>query len=147
MRDLKLRSAVHLDAELLFKWRTDPETKKNSFSMPPANLGEHRVWLDATLDNANCKLFIVERGSESVGTIRSDYISDGVFELSWTISPHHRGQGIASGILTAYVNANVGIFFARIKSENVASLRVVRKCGFHFHSEENGILTFVLEAN
>lgn len=60
----------------------------------------------------------------------------GMVELAYFIEPPHRGQGLATEVaraLSDFALSTTGVKLVRghNKSDNVASARVLEKCGFH----------------
>jgi len=99
-QDLSLRPATLEDAEMLLKWRNDEATRMGSHSTVEVKLEKHIEWLRATLQNQTRQLYVAEENGVSVGTVRADY-DNGIYELSWTVSPEARGQGVGTDGQTA----------------------------------------------
>lgn len=83
---ITLRPATMQAVDLLLKWRHDPQTRSASHPMAEIEMDEHLAWLSRVLSDAQRKLLIAEESGNPVGTVRADF-SDGVWELSWTVSP------------------------------------------------------------
>lgn len=131
---MNLRPAALADAERLFFWRNDPETRQASRNTDPVSWDSHIAWLTSSLVNPNRQILIaINDDGIPCGTIRID--GD---ELSWTTAPEFRGQGIATEMVKA-VTVRPGCYTAFIKPENAASIRVAEKCGFTMTGEENGL--------
>src|SRR5437879_8578358 len=88
-----LRGANELDAERLFDWRNDPLTRANSLNTDLVTWADHTRWLSASLTRPDRDLLIAERDGQALGTVRIDYLADSR-ELSWTVAPECRQQGI-----------------------------------------------------
>jgi RimJ/RimL family protein N-acetyltransferase len=100
---------------------------------------EHESWLSASLKSAVRLLLIAEHDGRKVGTIRFDDTQEHS-ELSWTISPQERGQGLGTAMLAlALTSFPRDRFIAKIKPENLASSAMVRKCGFINGQIESGL--------
>lgn len=112
------------DAAILFRWRNDPVTCANFISSEPVSWPEHREWLSKVLRNPARELFIAEEGGAPVGTVRID---DGGKDLSWTVAPEHRGNGVGKRMVA--LAAKPG-HIARIKRSNTASQKVAEYAGF-----------------
>lgn len=119
---MKLRPATLGDARLLFDWRNDPETCAASLSPGPVSWDGHIGWLERVIGDPNRMLLIFEEDGP-VGTVRLDG-----GELSWTVSPDHRGRGIGKAMVLEAMS--LGPTFARIKRDNLASQRVAYHAGF-----------------
>jgi len=99
---ITLRPATMVDADILLEWRNDPETRKASHNTVEVQMSDHVSWLSRTLGNPDRRLYIAEENGEPVGTVRADF-ADGVWELSWTVSPESKrtGSGETDGCCTS----------------------------------------------
>jgi RimJ/RimL family protein N-acetyltransferase len=50
--------------------------------------------------------------------------------LSWNIDPNQRGKGYGTKILEIYLQDKTGKFIAKIKPENIPSIKMIQKNGF-----------------
>ncbi len=128
-----LRPATMADAERLFAWRNDPETRRQCWQTHEVTRESHQRWLAGTLDDETVFLFIADADGTAVGTGRLDWCVMGV-ELSLTVAPEHRGQGIGTAIILALraEAKRVGWtpLIAYIKPGNTASLKAFERAGF-----------------
>lgn len=127
---MKLRKAIFDDWKILFDWRNDPVTRKNSFNEKEINELTHKLWFNDSLLNPHRNIYILEDDSIPVGTIRSDIILNNKYILSWNINPKQRGKGYGTEILKIYLQDKKGEFIAEIKPENTASIKIAQKNGF-----------------
>lgn len=124
--DVSLRPATMDDAQLLFDWRNDHETRANSLTTVPVPWEDHCRWLRASLENPRRDLIIAEMDGVPVGTVRIDR---GVgTEMSWTVSPARRVRGIGKAMVSKACPS--GVVLAQIKATNVASQRIAEHAGF-----------------
>jgi RimJ/RimL family protein N-acetyltransferase len=138
-----LRKATIDDEALLLVWRNDEFTRVNSFNQDPVTPEAHALWLKASLNNTNRLLFIVEESGAPVGMLRIDSLEDGNKELSWNVSPQHRGTGIGRRMVRMIVERHPAwSFVARIKTHNVASIKIAEHAGLRFVREEGGASWF-----
>jgi RimJ/RimL family protein N-acetyltransferase len=138
----RLRDAVFSDAGDLFRWRNDRETRVWSRDTSDICWDEHLTWLKSTLRNPNQRLLIAEDERGAVGTIRLDLL-DGVWQMSWTVAPEHRGKGVGAAIVQLAVTRMTGErVFAEIKAANLASRRIAEKSGFRLRGERDGTLVY-----
>jgi RimJ/RimL family protein N-acetyltransferase len=94
----------------------------------PVGWDDHVAWIEATLKRSDRELFIAERDGEPVGTARIDYDESRMPQVSITVAPEHRGQGLSEPILAAALPAQG--CEAEVKRENLASQRMVERVGF-----------------
>ncbi len=75
----------------------------------------------------------IYRGDDLVGFLNDVEIDGGVVELGYVIHPAEWGKGYATAALSAAVRALFAMGFSTVRAgafeENVASLRVMEKCG------------------
>lgn len=127
---LTLRPATQADAQLLFAWRNDPVTRRNSIDTGEVAWHDHVRWLAASLARRDRRLLIAELGLEPVGTVRLDHAGDRC-TLSWTVAPSLRGRGIGKAMVQRTVtDVDVAILFASIRADNIASIHIAETCGF-----------------
>lgn len=100
-RHLQIRSASMSDAETLLRWRNDPGTRLGSRQRVDVELAAHLAWLDASLERDDRILLVASDQDGGVGTVRWDRVSDGDWEVSITVAPERRGQGLAQALLRA----------------------------------------------
>lgn len=108
---------------MLLAWRNDPVTRAMSQTHDSIDLATHAAWLRRRLSQADPGLYVVERGGIAVGTIRID--SE---EISYTVAPAFRGQGLGTAMLTL-AHEKFGAKQARIRRDNLASQRAAEKAG------------------
>ena len=140
---MKLRPASMQDSDLLLRWRNDPQTRKASHT--PYKIQkeeEHRTWLTKILNNPNWKLIIAEEDGIPVGTVRIDY-ADGTYELSWTVAPEMRGQGVGKKMVSLVAQQIESPIRAKILTGNEASLKIAEYCGMVFEREEDNFLYYI----
>lgn len=138
---LTLRPVAIKDADILLEWRKDPETRKASHNKAEVQRNEHISWLSSTLGNPNRRLYVAEENGDPVGTVRADF-ADGVWELSWTVSPRARGRGVAKRMVSVLVSEISEPIRAEVKTGNVSSARIAEHAGMVFEREVDGVLHY-----
>lgn len=138
--ELFLRFAEPEDSKDLLTWRNDEGTRQASFNCNEITMEKHAKWLEETLADPERNLFIIcDNKCNKLGQIRFDKIKDAT-EISITINPKYRNQGIGSLALckssNIYTN-NFGVkqLIAKLKKENIASLKAFEKAGFQKYKE------------
>jgi RimJ/RimL family protein N-acetyltransferase len=143
MGRLSLRSATREDAERLFAWRNDSETRTASRGIAPVTWQEHLAWLDASLTSPTRRLLIAESDGEPVGTVRWDERGDSTWELSWTVAPTARQRGIGTAMVRQAVQQAPGsVLVAEVKVENAASAKIALSAGFALTDQHDGMLRY-----
>ncbi len=136
-----LRPAVMSDVEILYKWRNDPQTRAASHNQDEIDFDSHRKWFEKSLKDIDRKIYIAETGNIPVGTVRSDN-KKGVSELSWTVNPEYRGQGIGRQMVSLLAKQIKGPIRAEVKAGNLASSRIAEACGMEIQTRKDGILYY-----
>jgi RimJ/RimL family protein N-acetyltransferase len=143
-----LRPAGHADAELLWTWRNDPETRAASFESSPVSFDDHLRWLEQVLSRTDRRLYVAMLAGDAVGTARLDVDGDEAL-VSLTVAPSHRGRGLGVEMLGALAEEAFAVLrlrrlVARVRLSNARSRVVFERAGFVL-VEEAGTLTFARE--
>lgn len=134
-RVVRPRPARPGDAELLLAWRNDPDTRRWSRSHDAVDLATHRRWLADSLDRDDRLLLVVADARGPVGTVRWDRDGSG-WEVSITVAPERRGEGLALPMLRAgedALRARTGAgtaVTAVVHTRNHASARLFARAGY-----------------
>lgn len=146
---ISIRAATETDADILFVWRNNPETYRYFFSPEPVVWEKHIEWLNKVLADPNRTLYLLHDHDVPVAQVRFD-IKEMEAEISLTIAPELRGCGYALPVIQAGVkefvksHKNADTIIARIKAENVASIRVFERAGFvRANNDDDKVLTFM----
>lgn len=138
---IALRPATIQDADRLLQWRNDLQTREASQNTTKVQGDEHITWLTKSLDNPARMLMIAEKDGEPVGTVRAD-LEEGVWELSWTVAPNARGQGVGKQMVSLFASQISEPVRAEVKVKNRASHRVAECAGMVIDRETNGVLHY-----
>lgn len=135
-QDLELRLPTLDDAYDMYEYASDPEVSKYLPWDPHASLAESEFVISNyfVYDNTNPNFGIFYEG-KMVGTCGASNPHDGtVIEVGYALSKKLWGKGIATKCLKAYINwakqHGFNKFIARVLDENIASVKVIEKCGF-----------------
>ena len=152
---LTCRDARMDDAELLWRWANDSETRRNSFNQAPILYNDHLEWLESRLRSATTRIWIFSDGDGFVGQVRCEATGD-VAELHIVVAPDQRGRGYGKAML-GHVLCLVPEAYgermrirAQVLKHNVRSLRLFEGCGFREitverHSGGKGAIALMLE--
>ncbi len=94
-----------------------------------------------TVNDANRRLFVAEENGVPVGTVRAD-LSDGVYELSWTVAPNARGRGVGKRMVALLASQISAPIRAEVKAGNSSSIRIAEYVGMQYDREDNGVLHY-----
>lgn len=139
---ITLRPATMGDARRLLAWRNDAKTRRAAHTTKEVQPDEHVGWLAEILGNPNRRLFIVEESGLAVGTVRAD-LSDGVWELSWTVGESARGRGVGKRMVALLVKQISAPVRAEVKRGNAASVRIAEYAGMRLEREADGVLHYM----
>jgi len=129
-----VRSASRDDAELLWEWRRHVDAH-SSRSGRTVTRAEHESWLASSLGRRDRVLLLVSDAVGDVGTVRWDELAPGDWEVSITVAPSRRGQGLARGLLGAGEaeltrGREVTAYLAVVHEDNEPSRRLFDAAGY-----------------
>lgn len=134
------------DAERLWSWRNDPDTRRASHNTDAITLDQHTRWFERSLSRNDSIMLIAELHDEAIGTIRFDKRRDSYLEVTINIAPQARSKKLGAACLREACNfvlkKNAAGFHAEIRLENAASIRIFQQCGFREFGSKGGFLLF-----
>jgi deoxyribonuclease-4 len=144
----KFRLAEEKDMKFLFELRNDPIVIKNSLISNKVEWNEHKKWFTDALKNHKRRIFIVIFKEKDIGQIRFDENKDSA-EISVSLVAEYRGKGCGSTILKqacefGFSNFNYNKIIAKIKEDNIASIKSFTRIGFLEKVKENSIVIMEL---
>ena len=135
-----LREVLDEDLPVLFEHWTDPVAARMAAFTAPDHMDRdafERRWSRLRADEAVINRAVVVDG-EVAGTIAS-WGDPGEREVTYWIGRSYWGKGIATAALKAFLTVDASRpLRARVASDNVASRRVLEKCGFRVIATERG---------
>ena len=139
--ELTLREIRDEDLPLLFEQWADPVAAHMAAFTPPDHMERdafERRWSRLRADDTVLTRVVVA-DDEVAGTIGS-WGDPGEREVTYWIGRTHWGRGIASAALAAFLAVERSRpLHARVAADNVASRRVLEKCGFRVIATERGV--------
>jgi len=132
--DVTLRDVEETDLPIFFEYESDPPavymaafTAKNPADRSAFDAHWKRILGDETIVKRTI-LFV----GNVVGSIASFIDQEfGKREVTYWIGREHWGKGIATKALSKFLRElKVNPIYARASKDNVASIRVLKKCGF-----------------
>lgn len=134
MTTVRLRPARAADADRLFIWRNDPETRRASFNGAEVTRLEHERWLASALVRPDRRLYVALVDGVEAGAVRLDLAGEEA-EVSVTVAPEWRGRGVGGLALRAVAAEAFGALglhrlTAKIKQSNPASRGAFERAGF-----------------
>jgi UDP-2,4-diacetamido-2,4,6-trideoxy-beta-L-altropyranose hydrolase len=145
LEGVSVRSATDSDAELLWRWANDPETREASFRSDPIPFRDHVRWLSQRLADPSVLLVVAENSAGALGQVRFESRGSDT-EVSISIAPDHRGVVgglvLASAIRRFRRRSPRDRLFAKVKFDNERSRQLFEGAGFQPRSERDGILIY-----
>jgi len=150
-RAVAMRRATAADARLLWEWRNDPISRRNSTSTEPIPFEDHVKWLQPRLFSPDSIVLIGELAASNIGTVRFDASDGGIWSVSITVAGSQRNRGLGGRLLSAAcryarVNGISGPLLGRIRNENAASQRIFERAGFVLAADSTEWLVYRLAA-
>ena len=129
-----LRKATEADAEILFRWRNEPETRANSFHTELIPYEEHVAWLADAIRNPAQEIYIFCDGDVLIGQVRLSTEGDAA-TISYSIDAAYRAQGYGQEMLRCVENLSVErrtpkILRGYVKQKNIASQVIFESLGY-----------------
>jgi len=136
-------ASTYQDALLLFNWVNDKTVRQNSLSSESITFQNHINWFETKMKDENCKIYILtDLYKSNIGQIRVE-MKDEYYEIDYTISEQYRGNGFGNKIinLLQVKLGNINLL-ARVKNNNIPSIKIFTKNGFKLVSENDDVLIF-----
>lgn len=105
------------------------------------NIEDHCNWLNEKINDPNCKFYVIDKHEKPIGYIRCEKIKDG-YDLSYGLLKKYQGLGYGTFIVGSACTKLKGKIIARIKQNNMASIKVVVKNNFILKKKLGNILVF-----
>ncbi len=132
-KPVTLRPVGEGDVELMFRWQSDPVTRRYARNPDPPSWDGHVAWCRRRLSDPLCLFNIVELDGVPAGVARLDPLPDGddSHEVSILTAPGAHGQGVGKAALQALrrlvPHADI---FAAVLPGNEASRRLFHSAGY-----------------
>ncbi|MBP2201425.1 RimJ/RimL family protein N-acetyltransferase [Methanococcus voltae] len=147
---LYFRFAEEKDCKLLFDWRNDPEVRNNSGDSSELVYNNHKEWFFNALKNKDVVILLaINDNSEEVGQVRLNISkSQGIISIS--LDKSFRGNGYGTYIIKKASsiflnNFHIKSIIAKIRKENLASVKSFEKAGYKYLREEGGFKYYVFK--
>ena len=151
--EIDVRPVNPADFFLLYRWANDEKTRENSLNHLPISLLEHSKWFVKRLCGRRAATLIVRgrlEGQRSVPMMvcRVDPASGlpDTWIISVNLGPRFRGRGISTALLGRAIAAftmrirSIGTLRAIILRQNIPSLKLFTKLGFHVIENEGNLI-------
>jgi RimJ/RimL family protein N-acetyltransferase len=132
---IRLREVLNDDLPIFYEQQLEPEATEMA-AFPSRGKREFMAhWTNNVLGNEWVKKTILFEG-QVAGNVVS-FEQDGKMEVGYWLGKEFWGQGIASRALAEFLGyVVVRPLYAHVAKHNIASRRVLEKCGFTIHGLE-----------
>jgi RimJ/RimL family protein N-acetyltransferase len=142
--NLCFRSILPADSTLLFQWRNDSDTRRNSINTAKVSPEDHARWFRKMMTFDSRWISIAELDGLPVGVIRLDWNKEHDHcEVSFTVAPEHRRKGLGFKIVQQQLEELQGAtVLARVKIANAGSRRIFDRLSFHIIGRSGELLLY-----
>jgi RimJ/RimL family protein N-acetyltransferase len=144
---VELRDVVETDLPVFFQHQLDPEANRMAAFVARDRDSFMAHWTKILRDDTKKARTVVVDG-EVAGNVVS-FEQEGQRLVGYWIGKRHWGKGVATRALSAFLGHDTARpLHARVATTNVASIRVLEKCGFAVSGREthaDGVEEFILE--
>lgn len=127
--NVRLRDVARDDLPTLYEDQLDPEANRMALTHPRSAVDFDAHW-ERVLENPNVVVKSILVGDMLAGCI-SCFQSDGLDSVGYWIGREFWGKGVATRALELFlIGVTIRPLHTRVAVSNVASLRVLQKCGF-----------------
>ena len=131
--EVTVRAAALSDEARLLGWRNAPEVRAASFTSGVIDPGGHARWFRDALSDPDREVWIAMAGDLPLGVVRLSREGEAA-EVHILLGDEGRGRGLSAPALQAALDASAfrpGVWRARVKRSNDASMALFRRAGFH----------------
>jgi len=134
--DVLLRDVRQSDLPIFFKHQLDPDANQMA-AFPPRDWEAFIAhWTDKVLSDETVTAKTILHDEQVAGNIVS-WNNSGQREVGYWIGKEYWGKGIATRALSAFLLiVKERPLFAHVAKHNIASLRILQKCGFRISGED-----------
>ena len=143
-KKINLRKINLTDLKILFNWRNDDKTRRNSLNTKKIGFKEHTEYLKKLIRDPNKNQYILEINSNPVATLTELKLDNKKSQLSYNVDPEQRGKKIGQLLLNTYLSKRTGIFVCNIKNSNIPSIKMIEKIGFSLTLNNEDICIYEL---
>lgn len=129
------------DAEQVYEWQSEPETRRYSNNKEIPAWEEHLAWVEMRISRFPNLTYIIHRAEKNLGLLHFLPNDAGQLVISILVASEEKGKGIAYEALCLAINRHKGMsIFAQVHEQNAVSKKLFLKAGF----KRNGA-AYVLE--
>lgn len=130
------------NSEAIYRINNDKLTRKNSANTKKFSYQTHLNWLKKNLENKSEFITLIIFKKKIVGLIREKKFYNRPY-LSWALDKKYRGKKIGKYMLRKYVNKNKKKYMAKIRRNNLPSIKICEYAGFKKFRENLKFIYFM----
>ena len=148
-KNFKLININRQDIHILFKWRNEINTRRNSISSKKIKFIHHEQWFAKRLKQKPLFFWKLKFNNNIIGFIRLDK-KNRDFYLNYLIDKSFRNRGYGSNIIRQMLKKRVFKkrklkILAVSKKQNFKSIKAILSNNFYKISKKNNIVSFKYE--
>ena len=129
-----IKHASLRDVDDIFEWRNDPLSRKFSTNTKPISKNTHVKWYKECLKNKRNQYFICYKNKNKIGFVKYENDKRNNCFVSINLNPKFRNKGLSSKTLISTLKQKElkkqNTVFAKIKKNNIKSLKSFKKAGY-----------------
>ncbi len=140
MTDIQLRAVTDADLDVFFEFEREPDGRHMAgfTAEDPDDRDAFDAHWARVRSDADVTLRTIKADGAVAGFV-AGFVRDGKPEVTYWIGQRYWGRGVATAALKAFLKElTVRPIYARAAADNVASRRVLSKCGFDEVALERG---------
>jgi len=146
-QNIVLRHVELQDCADLLTWRNEIVTRENSFNNNIIKESAHKDWFSKVYNNNDHLILIGVKENKKIGMVRFDRLTEDSFEININIAPESRGKGLGRIILRESLSWVNGKVVAKIKNNNISSIKAFKFAGFQITCENNDYISLEYISN
>lgn len=124
------------DAEKIYEWQSEPETRRYSNNKEIPGWEEHLAWVEKRITLYPDLTYIIEQGGKSLGLLHFYPNDEDELTISILVAPEEKGKGIAYEALCQAICLHRGrSILAQVHEENKVSKKLFLKAGFRLRGK------------
>jgi RimJ/RimL family protein N-acetyltransferase len=145
-REIRLRNVEPNDLPVFFEHQLDTDATRMAGFVSRDRTAFDAHWANNILGNPQAVTQTILLGGRVAGNIGS-WSQDGARLVGYWIGKEYWGKGVATQALAHFLRVvTARPLYAHVARHNLASIRVLEKCGFALDHEESDELVLVLRS-
>jgi RimJ/RimL family protein N-acetyltransferase len=141
--EILLRDVIDSDLPIFFEHQREPEANQMA-SFPSRDRDSFMAhWSKIRKDESNILKTVLYNG-QVAGNMLS-FVMEGKREVGYWIGREYWGRGLATKALKMFLEVeNIRPLYGVVAKHNIGSRRVLEKCGFEIHNQNDNEIILVL---